>query len=433
MQYHQSGDAAFFGASINLGEHARLLVDHESYEMPGRLFLCNFDFEYQLQSASPNQLPQHVHKLSRELSSVWCALANSEDLIIPTPGVKDEENMSLRYVGDTNASQQIRLEQTPLRRIFAKVNKLIGDEGYQIVPWGWSRFVEAWAREHQLGIAIPDYELIRKLNSKIHTFQYNEKAGSNLMGARCVTSMEALEQSLLDYRNFGFTHCVLKLEYGMSGRDRQVIPCKLPLESRHAGWVKKRLQYNEEIVLEPWVEKVLEFSTHYEVNSAGCELIGQTILLSQNKGEYLGNVTIPEQRMIPFSNEAIDAITPMIQNAQVQGYQGPISVDSAVYRLPHQYEYQLYPLMDINARWAMGRMALEWTRRLAPGQLTLWRHYHESSSTQSTATILKRIEEYQPLTNWGTLELSRALKYATSPAELLGEKVEHKTELLVFS
>ena len=67
---------------------------------------------------------------------------------------------------------------------------------------------------------------------------------------------------------------------------------------------------------------------------------------------------------------AIELGASIVSGAQERGYFGPLGIDAMRYR--DGDEVRLRPVMDINARWTMGRVAYEWGQRLAPSEQATW-------------------------------------------------------------
>jgi hypothetical protein len=123
------------------------------------------------------------------------------------------------------------------------------------------------------------------------------------------------------------------------------------------------------LLIEPWLDAVCECSLQFEVGADETPtFLGVTELLTSASGGYLGTRFGPSvaARLGEDVGELVATVRPVVERASRLGYVGPLGVDAMRYRAVSG-ETLWRPLQDINARFTMGRCALEWLDVLPGG------------------------------------------------------------------
>ena len=167
---------------------------------------------------------------------------------------------------------------------------------------------------------------------------------------------------------------LLKAPMSYAGRGHlRVNAASVPARTR--GWIANTLASHGAVVVEPWLERVLDFSALYEIKPGGVvSLIGLTRMENDSAGRFLGNRVSPkwgslldpelavflfrEARLMEIYQEKIPALLPTL----LPGYVGPLGVDAMVHRRPSG-ALALKPVVEMNVRMTMGRVAWEWMKR----------------------------------------------------------------------
>ena len=92
---------------------------------------------------------------------------------------------------------------------------------------------------------------------------------------------------------------VVKESFGVAGSNalRLFEPEILPAQRR---WMENAFAHKREIVVEPWLERLADFSAQLEMTTDGLKLCGYTGLLNDAKGQFRGNTAAPKfERRIP--------------------------------------------------------------------------------------------------------------------------------------
>ena len=160
----------------------------------------------------------------------------------------------------------------------------------------------------------------------------------------------------------------------------------LPAQRR---WLDRALENGRELVIEPWLDRDLDFSVQLEMGPRSLRLCGYTGLINDRKGQFQANWAAADyDRGIPANVAALfrepadisDGLQGLYARilswleAELQhaGFVGPVSIDAFVYRTPRG-ECRLKPVVEINPRYTMGRLTLELMKQTCPGSCGLLR------------------------------------------------------------
>jgi uncharacterized ferritin-like protein (DUF455 family) len=203
-----------------------------------------------------------------------------------------------------------------------------------------------------------------------------------------VNTFDAALEAIAAIRRRGHHRVVIKEALGLAGHNsiRLWEPELLDAQRR---WLAKAVQDGRQVIIEPWLERELDFSVQLEMGSARLKLCGYTGLINDTKGQYQANWAAANHvRRIPSGVAALfpkpDDIANRLQSLyedifsllegelQKAGYVGPVSIDSFVYRTP-EGNCRLKPIVEINPRYTMGRLTVELMKQTCPGSHGLFR------------------------------------------------------------
>jgi hypothetical protein len=201
------------------------------------------------------------------------------------------------------------------------------------------------------------------------------------------TPEDALE-AIAAIRSRGHHRVVVKEAYGLAGRNmiRLWEPELLPAQRQ---WLTRALSNSGALVVEPWLERVSDFSVQLEMAPHGLQLCGYTGLVNDVRGQFLASWAEPNHgRQVPASVAAllrgsadsderlqrvyVDLLAWLEPELQRAGFVGPISIDALIYRTS-KGECRLKPVVEINPRYTMGRLTVELMKTVCPGSHGLFR------------------------------------------------------------
>ena len=192
---------------------------------------------------------------------------------------------------------------------------------------------------------------------------------------------EALEV-IAQIRQRGHHKIVIKESLGLAGSNAMRLFEPEILET-HRRWIANAAANQHQLVVEPWLERVLDFSAQLEMSDEGLKLCGYTGLLNDARGQFQANVALPgHQKKIPANLIALFPEPPDIAQrlhalfadifdvleAELRRvhFSGPLGIDAFAYR-DAAGKIRLKPIVEINPRYTMGRVLVELMKHVAPG------------------------------------------------------------------
>ena len=215
-----------------------------------------------------------------------------------------------------------------------------------------------------------------------------------------VNTVAAALDAIQTIRQRGHHKVVMKEALGLAGHNAIRLWEPELLESQRR-WLARAVREGRSVVVEPWLERVLDFSVQLEMSAAGLKLCGYTGLVNDLRGQFQANWAAADHaRRLPASVSALLGGPPDIAHrlhrlyvdifgrleAELRraDYRGPLGLDAFVYRTPHG-DCRLKPVVEINPRYTMGRLTVELMKQACPGSCGLFRLVNRASATAAGA------------------------------------------------
>ncbi len=211
---------------------------------------------------------------------------------------------------------------------------------------------------------------------------------------------------IADIRTRGHHRVVAKEAFGLAGNNaiRLWEPELLHSQKR---WLAASMEGGRQVVIEPWLDRVEDFSVQLEMGARGLALCGFTGLVNDARGQFQGNwAASNHRRVIPAGicahfKEPRDIkrriqvcfeeiISQLGQELKPVGYRGPVGIDAFVYRTTAG-QPRIKPIVEINPRYTMGRLTVELMVHTRPGSAGMFRL---ANHAQISAAGFKSFEEY---------------------------------------
>jgi len=153
------------------------------------------------------------------------------------------------------------------------------------------------------------------------------------------------------------------------------------LQEPQRAWIRRQLETPGAILIEPWLDRLLDFSCQFEMEQEGLRRKGFVRMINDARGQYQSSIHSrsatrgwPTElaRFVHGSSgnrmkllfEGLRAfLEPRLAEAR---FRGPIGVDAMIFREPGG-TLRLKPVVEINPRYTMGRLLIELMRQAKPG------------------------------------------------------------------
>ena len=219
-------------------------------------------------------------------------------------------------------------------------------KGTELETWGASEAVSRWAEKHHLRYDVPPVEVVQRVNSK--AFSYQE--GKKLPNSALLYTTAEVESWIHSFSG----PKVLKACFGVAGRGNLRIGDEIDKQTLHR-FLEKEWQAKRPIVGEPWVKRMIDFSTQWVIEkNKGIVFVGATLCENDEQGRHVGNCV--GNISIPFLDEHKEFVHPVLAKMANIGFFGHVGIDAMVYEI---HKPTLHPIVEINARKTMGWVALK--------------------------------------------------------------------------
>jgi len=314
----------------------------------------NADFETELAAgAAAYRRPHSFVALNRRLAPHLLQLAAVGDALLV-------EESPAESLGSEAARRGVELLTIDSAR--PQANRIF-------TPWGWTHGMVALGERVGAGggggVPPVSLETVRRVNSKLWSHALEQELGVGMAGARAASSFAELEEAVARACPREDDKWVIKSPFGFAARER-VLGRGARLEGAQATWARRQIAGGETLIFQPWLERVREYGVTLEIASGGeVNLVGISDLQTNGAGTGTGYLL---GRKIDSGRRAELESMARLVGARLyrEGYTGPAGVDAL------EHTRGLHPLLEINARYTMGFVALAIERALNPRTPTLW-------------------------------------------------------------
>ena len=230
-----------------------------------------------------------------------------------------------------------------------------------------------------------------------------------------VDTLEGALGAIAAIRGRGHHRVVAKRALGLAGHNAIRLWEPEVLASQRQ-WLARALQKGCQVVIEPWLERELDFSVQLEMGPRKLKLCGYTGLINDPKGQFQANLAaanydqrIPGNVVALFREPAEisgrlqslyhDILSLLEEELQRAGFLGPVGIDAFVYRTSGGY--RIKPVVEINPRYTMGRLTVELMKHTCPGSYGLFRLVNRAQARAKgfadLAGYAHRLREQLPL------------------------------------
>jgi hypothetical protein len=237
--------------------------------------------------------------------------------------------------------------------------------GRLFTPWGWTRSAAEEGARAGADVSPVPFEVVALVNSKLWSHALEVELGWALAGSATASTFEQLSEATARACRGSQDKWVIKSPHGFAARERVLGRGPL-VEGPQASWAVKRLARGETLIFQPWLEVVREYGVVLEIGRDGSHVI-QGISDLQTNGAGTGTGYILGRPPTPRRMAELERMAAVVcERLFEEGYYGPVGIDAV------EHAGGLHPLLEVNARYTMGFVAVAVERSLKPSAPLFW-------------------------------------------------------------
>ncbi len=274
----------------------------------------------------------------------------------------------------------------------SKESGLSGRKWNALRPWSWSpemdRLFAPFTLEKTVN-ADQERSCRSELFSKEFAATFREGLaemglGSWAVAGRVCRSLEEVDAAVSAIRKKGDVGVYLKGAFGAAGQKNRRLLAGEALVGTTRRWAERLLTAQPCLVVEPWLERIYDFSVQYEFKNGELKKVAMLHGVNDSRGQFQACIWGPkfgahlnaELAQFLFRDAGqgspisiYDSIIPesLAPLLEAHGHEGPLGIDAMVYR-DAKGLLQLQAVVEINPRFTMGRLTWELSRQIAPGR-----------------------------------------------------------------
>ena len=353
---------------------------------------CAASNHYEVSSKAATQL-QH------DLAFLPTYLSRQDDVLIlsqrPTPEFLSTIQSYGFHLPEIHESEPVATgTNTGTGQRAPDLNRKIGD----LRPWAWSPDSQAFFERNLKSVTRPRppdalwNEGLRALYSKTWSAQWGKRlaaecrdtewiAPDSIYG-RAVHNLDELQQARQHFADLGTPNIACKAPFATAAYGNRCLLADETLSPALLKWLEPIWEQQGALVVEPWLDRVFDFSVQFEMSANGLKHMGTTRMVNNSRGQFQGIITNAfckglDPKLVRFIMERTDGrprvfhhyettVAPRLEAAlHAANFHGPIGIDALIYR-DRNGKLQLKTIVEINPRFTMGRVAHELAQHNAP-------------------------------------------------------------------
>lgn len=314
-----------------------------------RILFANTNFENELSSLDYCSILEGVEKnpLFMQLQFLPFLYADPKDTVLLTNLPKDSYLEMLSQAIPCDSPRLLCLNDDHQRDFSC----------HKLYSWGYSKQLSKWAKKHGISYDTPPWGAITSVNRKDFAFIHS----SQLPGAALLFCQKEVDQWLKK----PFSKKVFKSCFGVAAKGNLIVDTRQPRSlSRLFPFLQQQWKRDLPVIAEPWVERFLDFSTHWYINpKKQFNYLGAAVMKNDSKGMYVQSIVANEEKL--FSRylwaleEHFDEAKKLLKKIASQGYFGHVGIDAMLYRWPgEEGKLFLQAIVEVNARQTMSFIAI---------------------------------------------------------------------------
>ena len=373
-----------------------LQIFHQSRGRTPSVLWFNPDAECYAAEDPAKELSMERTQLQDDLEILPLFYSRQDDILLMSKPPEKEHLRNIQNSGFTLPEILIHGDQKSAPTIPRKIG--------QLRPWSWTPDSLAFFRKtfesltRHIKLDTLWNASIRDLFSKKWSAQWGKQMARETEENKWIAPPEVYGEPVTDLENLntvrdtlkglGYENVVFKAPFGTAANGNRCILSNEILGASTLAWLGKQWKDQGYVIVEPWLDRVFDFSVQLEAEADKARTIAFTRLLNNHRGQFKGVVTAnfcqgvdPEiarflmepkegrPRVYHFYETLV--ISRLFSEMCNSGYMGPLGIDAFIYRSPTG-TLQLKTIVEINPRMTMGRIGYELGKRNAARSVGLF-------------------------------------------------------------
>ncbi len=213
------------------------------------------------------------------------------------------------------------------------------------------------------------------------------------------TSFDQALRAIREIRERGHLKVMIKFVHGAAGHG-MIRLWEPELSEDQLQWIRKHTCDRRSVIVEPWHDRIVDLSIQFEMTRDGLRRLGFTRVVNDLRGQFIASATAPgvgrlvgpelsrllhngiKGRENRLQSLFEDLGEPLEAELRARGFHGPLGIDAYLYRTSEGFP-KLKPVVEINPRCTMGRVAIELKRRVSTGRASALRLVNASQVRES--------------------------------------------------
>jgi len=262
---------------------------------------------------------------------------------------------------DPRRSPSVALSAQRIAELSARFCDLVADDDLVLeshahahvdglAPQAFCPTPSALTRIGTLGLSpppAPAFSILRTVNDRAFCAQL----GHGLEGSCFARTTSELDQHLERHAS---RPLVIKRAFSFAGRDQRRTTPGAKLDDSTRGFCARSFACGEGVQVEPWVERIMDFSIHGHLTPAGALLAGAP---RRQRCDPFGRFIATDDGSENLGHSVVARLEAELESTAAAlhgaGYFGPFGIDGFTYRADDGTT-KLNPRCEINARFTMG-------------------------------------------------------------------------------
>ncbi len=375
------------------------------------VFWFNPDAERHAATNTAEPLAGAASVVQEDLAFLPAYLSKRDDILLMRQAPSSEFLSSVKAAGielpeifthDDSASRKAPL-----------MDRKIGE----LRPWAWTPDSVDYFSETMSEVTRPPAadslwnDSIRELHSKswgarwaselVSSLPINDWIGPREVFGEATRNLDELAAARERFAALGFSSIACKAPFGTAANGMRCLLEGEVLSEALRSWLDKVWAEQGVVVIEPWLQRFFDFSVQLEMRSEGLKVQGYTRLLNNARGQFRGIVTNGfclglDAELVKFIMRRVEGrprlyhwyeqvLVPELEAVlRAVGFNGPLGVDAFIYR-DLGGQLRLKPVVELNPRYTMGRVAWEIGQRNAATSVGFFQILNRSQLKKSGA------------------------------------------------